>query len=131
MYFADAHAALTDFNVLFSIVATLSAVVLGFLSAKNKITIVALEESNKAYASLHETDKLTLDANKDQIKILNQKANILENHITQAPDINELAVQLATQHKEMMNINKETMKAIQGMTKELSNVAKAVVNDAS
>lgn len=119
MIIADAHTVLTNFNLIFGIVATLAAVVLGFLSAKNKITIISLEESNKAYAALHETDKLQLESYKQQLDLSIQKSEVLENQVTQAPSISKLALQLGTQHKEMMT-------AMNGMTQELGNVAKAV-----
>lgn len=130
MYFADLANVTSNFTAIFSIVATLAAIVLGFLSAKQKVTVVSLEESNKAYQTLRETDLLMAEAKKKEfdtiiearnteIGLLKQKSQVLEEQVTQAPSINELAVQLATQHKEMLT-------ALGNMTKELGNVARAV-----
>ena len=120
MYFADLAGALTNFSVLASVIATLSAIVLGILSAKNKITTVALRESNDAYKSLHETDKLQIQVYNEENKSLKARVKALEEIKTQAPSINKLTLQLAEQHKDMIS-------AMASMTQELGNVARAVM----
>lgn len=122
MIFADLNSVANNATVVFGVVATLTAVVLGFLSAKNKITITSLEESSNALRYLNSDKDLQIKSYKDQNSLLSQKAKVLEDQVTQAPSINELAVQLTTQHKEMM----QTMS---NMTKELGNVAKAMAKD--
>lgn len=138
MYFANFHTVLTDFNVVLSVLAVGVVVVLGALNVRNRYitskdaeTIRSLKDSNDAFETQHKADQITLEikdkenkALTDQNTLLAQKADILEKHVTQAPQINDLAVQLATQHKELMT-------AFSKQTKELGNIAKAVLKDSN
>lgn len=133
IYFAD-FAGLTSFSTLITVVIGLTTLVLGAISVRNRYassqdaqTIKSLKNSNDAYKTQAETDKLALDGKQRENELLTQKAEILEQHVTQAPQINDLAVQLATQHKELMEAFTVQSSNIGQMAKELGNVAKAVV----
>lgn len=129
IYFAALPAAVSNFNLVFGGVASLAAVVLGFLSAKQKVTLVAAEDSATTLRGLNGDQKLMIESQKEQISLLQQKSTILEKHVTQAPSINELAVQLATQHKEMMTAMAAMTESNNRTAKEMGNVAKAVLKD--
>jgi hypothetical protein len=108
--------------------------ILGALNIRNKYssaqdgqTIRSLKDSNSAFETENKVLKTTIESNAKEAALLAQKAEILEQHVTQAPQINELAVQLATQHKELMEAFTTQSSNIGKMAKELGNVAKAVV----
>lgn len=129
MNFADLTSVLGNFSNLASVATLLAAVVLGLLNAKTRITIASLKESNAAYTELatakdlqYRNSIVALSGKDKEIALWTQKCETLENLTTQAPSINELAVQLAKQHKEMM-------RAMSNMTIELGNVAKAVLKE--
>lgn len=100
----------------------LTATVFGTLYGKNKATIASLSDSNKAYEELVKARELQHQENQKRILVLEQKSEILENQVTQAPQINQLTLQLATQHKEIMQ-------SFSTMTRELGNVAKAIATN--
>lgn len=141
MYFGDL---IGNFSVATSVTAILVVLVLGVLNVRNKYssgkdaeTIRSLKNSLEAYETQAKADGLRLKAKEtelsglyEQNKLLVQKAEILEKHVTQAPQINDLAVQLATQHKELMIAFGRQSDNIGKMAKELGNVAKAVVKGA-
>lgn len=125
---------LTSVGTIVAIVIGLVTLVLGAINVRNKYassqdaqTITSLQKSNAAYKTQSETDQLSLDGKQRENELLAQKAEILEKHVTQAPQINDLAVQLATQHKELMEAFTIQSSNIGQMAKELGNVAKAVV----
>lgn len=143
IYFATLNSVVNSFSTFLSLTLLAVTLVLGALSIRNKYSsgqdsqtieslknsISAFETERKAHQMQSDSKKREMEAIYEQNRLLVQKADTLENQVTQAPQINELAVQLATQHKEMMKISKDTMQAIQGMTQELGNVAKAVVKE--
>lgn len=118
-----------DFGTMLNIILLLATGVLGALNVRNKYekgkddeTLKTLKESNEAFATRRQADKIVIDAKDAEIKLLHQKAEVLEKHVTQAPDINKLATQMVRQHKEIMG-------AMGAMTMELGNVAKALSKD--
>lgn len=126
--FADVSA-LTSINTIILFVVALIALVLGALNVRNKYasgqdsqTIKSLKESNATFATRRESDQLVIDSLQREKSAQEEKAKVLENQVTQAPDINKLILQLGKQHKEMMS-------AMSNMTEQLGNVAKAVVKD--
>lgn len=80
--------------------------------SRDKLLLAKNEELNEA--------RLKHVENQKWIELLEQKANILENQVTQAPSINKLISQLSSQHKEQMD-------AMQKMTQELGNIAKNII----
>lgn len=125
-YFADATAVVGNFSSVLNIILLITAVSLGALNIRNKYekgkdaeTLKTLKESNDAFATRREADKIVLDARDAEILVLHQKAEVLEKHVTQAPDITKLIVQLSKQHKEAMT-------EIGKVAVELGNVAKAI-----
>lgn len=115
-----------DFGTMLNIILLLAMGVLGALNVRNKYekgkdnqTLKTLKESNEAFATRREADKIVIDAREAEILLLKQKAEVLEKHVTQAPDINKLATQMIKQHKQIMG-------AMGAMTAELGNVAKAI-----
>lgn len=114
----------TGFNHTYEIVFTGATIVLGLLAARNKVIISSLKESNSAYEELIKARDLQHSENQKRIITLEQKSKVLEDQVTQAPQINELILQLATQHKEIMQ-------SFTSMTKELSNVATAITINTS
>lgn len=130
MYFADLANVTSNATLIFGVVAAMTAVVLGFFSAKQKVSVVSLEESERALKALNETLRLQVDSYTKENILLRQKASVLENEITQAPQINELALQLGTQHKEMMQAMAVMSNGNSKMTKEIGNIAKALSKDA-
>ena len=105
----------------------LTAVVFGALYGRNKDelerkdrTIKSYSDANSGLEELLRTRNLQHEENQKRIIALEQKANILENQVTQAPSITKLAVQMGNQHKEMMT-------QLGSLTKELGNIAKNIV----
>lgn len=135
MIFASAQSALTNFNLVFGVVATLSAIVLGFFGAKQKISLVSAEQEARILRGLNTTQDLQNKSLINQNKLLVQKAEVLEKHVTQAPQINDLAVQLATQHKDMMKAFSkgfsEQSANMNSIATELGNIAKAVIKESN
>lgn len=141
MYFADFHTLVTSSSTIITVVVLLVALVLGAMNVRNKYasgqdsqTIKSLKNSNDAFKVQAEADSLVitgklkeLSAKETENKLLSQQNEVYVNTITQAPQINELAVQLATQHKEMMEAFSHQSDNIGKMARELGNVAKAVV----
>lgn len=130
MIIADVQA-LTTFSTSLNIILVIATVALGALNIRNKYekdkdseTLNTLKESNSAFATRREADKIIIEARDAEIRVLNSKAEVLEKHVTQAPQINELTIQLATQHKEILV-------QFSRMTRELGNVAKAISRDAN
>lgn len=130
IYFADAQA-LTTFSTSLNIILVITTVALGALNIRNKYekgkdveTLKTLKESNDAFATRREADKIIIDARDAEIRVLKSKSEVLEKHVTQAPEINQLTIQLATQHKEILS-------QFTKMTKELGNVAKAISKDSN
>lgn len=125
-YFAVTfYEAISQVSVIATFIAGLVALVLGFLSARQKVTIVTLNESNDAYKELlntadllHKKDIALLEAKDNENKALQQKCEVLENQVTQAPEIHKLAIQLATQHK-------QTLIEMSKMTKNLGELGQA------
>lgn len=103
-----------------TIVTTLVAIIFGSLYGRTKGTIDSLEKSNDAYKELAEARDKQHIQNQKRIELLESKANILENQVTQAPAITDLANQIGKQHKEMIN-------SMSKMTQELGNIAKNIV----
>jgi len=122
MIFGDLTAVFTSFNSVFTIVAGLSAAIFGFFAARSKINIVSLEDSNRILREANQDKDLKITSLTAENKSLKRNNEALENIKTQAPQINDLAVQLATQHKAMM-------KAFAEMTKEIGNLAKIISKD--
>lgn len=121
-----------------------TAVVFGTLYGRKKAekeqdngTIDAYEKNNVAIKKLLETRELEMkeqrenyeqklseakilhEENQKRIETLEQKSNILENQVTQAPSITKLALQIGSQHNDMMT-------KMTNMTEELGNIAKAM-----
>lgn len=140
MYFADS---LGNFSVVTSVTAVLVVLVLGVLNVRNKYssgkdaeTIRSLKNSNEAYETQAKTDALRLKAKEteftaiyEQNKLLVQKSEILEQHVTQAPQINQLALDLAKQHKQMMDSLAKMSDNIGKLAKEIGNIAKAITRE--
>lgn len=129
---------LTTTSNLFSIIVLLVALVLGALNVRNKYasgqdnqTINSLKNSNSAFETENKVLKNTITSKNTETSLLAQKAEILEKHVTQAPQINELAVQLATQHKELMEAFSSQSENMGKMAKELGNVAKAIIKESA
>lgn len=129
--FASVHNVVNDLSLGITAFASVAAIVLGFYAANIRLkvakrdnTLTATEESNAAYKSLHETDQLQIEAKDKEIIVLRQKAEILEKHVTQGPDIAKLTMQIGEQHKEIMS-------GMSKMTHELGNVAKALSKEVS
>lgn len=106
---------------ILTIVATLVAIIFGSLYGRTKGTIESLEKSNDAYKELADARDKQHKENQKRISLLESKANILENQVTQAPAIIDLAKQISAQHQEMI-------KGMSDMTKELGNIAKSITN---
>jgi len=104
---------------VFTVVSVLVAIIFGSLFGRSKGTIDSLEKSNAAYKELADARDLQHEAGLKRIQLLESKANILENQVTQAPAIIELAQQISAQHQEMI-------KGMGAMTKELGNIAKSI-----
>lgn len=140
---SDLTSVASSFSTALSISALLVALVLGVLNIRNKYasgqdaqTIRSLKNSNEAYKTQAETDQLRFVAKQKEVegiyqqnKLLVQKAEILEQHVTQAPQINKLTIQLATQHKEMMKAMAEMSKNNAKLTIEIGNIAKAMTRE--
>ncbi len=127
---------LTSSGTIINIIVALVALVFGALNLRNKYssgqdatTIKSLKNSNGAYKTQSEVDQLNITNKQKEIDLLTQKAEILEQHVTQAPQINKLTVQLATQHKEMMSAMAEMSKNNVRLTVEIGNIAKAMTRE--
>lgn len=135
MMFATLSSVTNNFTTVFGIVATLAAIVLGFFGAKQKVSLLSAEQEARILTGLNSTQNLQITSLSDQNKLLTQKAEILEQHVTQAPQINELAVQLATQHKDMMRAFSkgfsEQSANMNSIATELGNIAKAVIKESN
>lgn len=118
-----------DLQGIIGAIGFLVAVVFGALYGRNKAELDRKDRTIKSYADANagleeviKTRDLQHDENQKRILVLEQKANILENQVTQAPSINKLALQMGTQHKEMMT-------QLSKLTKELGGIAKAMVRE--
>lgn len=115
-----------DLQGIIGAIGFLAALVFGSLYGKSRAekdrtinTIATLEKENQALKDLIETRELQHQENQARIIALEQKGEVLQNLVTQAPSISKLAVQIGRQHNAMM-------KKFTEMTKELSNVAQAI-----
>lgn len=105
---------------IFTVVSVLVAIIFGSLFGRSKGTIDSLEKSNSAYKELADARDMQHAEDQKRILLLESKANILENQVTQAPNINKLIVTQGKQHAEMMS---ELSKIAQA----LGEVAKSIV----
>lgn len=111
---------------LFGIGGALAAVVFGLLAARNKVTIQSLENTVGALQSEVSAKDLVINTRNDtinekdkQIILLSQKSDVLQNVVTQAPEISRLALQIGKQHK-------ESQQALTLMTEKLGDIATAL-----
>lgn len=114
---------------LFGVGGGLGAVVFGLLSARSSVTIKSLENTCGAFESEIKSKQLTIDTKnatiheKDLlIHELQQKSEVLQNIVTQAPDISKLAIQIGKQHK-------ESQRSMQSMIQELSKITVAITGE--
>jgi methylthioribose-1-phosphate isomerase len=132
---------LGNFAAAYGVAVTLTAMILGAKSARDvnakkqyEDAMRNLKESNDAYVELlqardlqHQADTKQHESNVERIRSLEQTVKVLDDRVTQAPDITKLAVQLGRQHSEMMKATKASQNQMGKMAKELGNIAKAIV----
>lgn len=138
MIFADANAIISSFSSLLNVILLVTAVSLGALNIRNKYekgkdseTVQTLKDSNDAFATRREADKIVIAARDAEILVLKQKAEILESHVTQAPDITKLMTQLTKQHKETTESNRHIIEGLGQVAQELGGLAKAMNKDSN
>lgn len=103
---------------------------------KDNNTISVYKTNSEALQKLLDTREQELkeatvkhDENLKRIELLEQKANILENQVTQAPSIEKLINELSKQSTARDKQHKEQMEAMQKMTSELGNIAKNIIKN--
>src|SRR4051794_9333970 len=111
---------------LLGIGGALAAIVFGLLAARNQVTIKSLEGTVGALQGEVKAKDLaiatrngTIEEKEKQIELLTQKAQVLENITTQAPEITQLVVVITKQHK-------ESQKSMANMTEKLGDIAAAL-----
>lgn len=136
MIFADIRTAITSSDSIVLVIAGVTSLVLGALNVRNRYssgqdaqTIKSLKESISTFSIRRESDQLIIDSKIKEVDLLKQKAEVLESHVTQAPQINKLTIQLATQHKEMMTAMAEMSKNNATLAVEIGNIAKAMTKE--
>lgn len=138
MIFADSSAIVSNFSSTLNILLLITTLTMGALNIRNKYekgndadAIKNLKDSNEAFATRRQADQIVLDAKDAEIKLLHQKAEILESHVTQAPDITKLIEQLSKQHKETTASNRSIIEGLGNVAKELGALAQTMNKEKS
>lgn len=136
MSFADSSAIVSNFSSTLNVLLLITTLAMGALNIRNKYekgndaeAIQNLKDSNDAFATRRQADQLVIEARDKEIALLKQKAEVLESHVTQAPDITKLIDQLTKQHKETSESNRSIIEGLGNVAKELGKLAKAISKD--